>query len=146
MGAAALMLGVHTLPELLTSPVTTDAINYVVKPTLDELRFVNPRLTDAARGAVETGGRMMTNAGNAARNAANGVKEFGNSLVYAAENIAPGARGAVTNAVTRAGSTINNAGKTVANAVRSGVQTASNAARQVLPRTEYVSKPTDYAN
>lgn len=139
MGAAALMLGVHTLPELLTSPVTTDAINYVVKPTLDELRFVNPRLTDAARGAVETGGRIITNAGNSARNAANGVKEFGNSLVYATENIAPGAKSAIVNSANR----VANAARTTGNAVKTA---GKNFVERVVPQTTPPTSPGNYAN
>lgn len=146
MGASAIILGAHTIPQLIESEVSQGIYNGIIKPTADELRFISPRLTDAVNGVAQATGRAASSAGNMARTVANGAKDFGNSLVYATENIAPGARSAVTNAVTRAGSTINNAGKTVANAVRSGVQTASNAARQVLPRTEYVSKPTDYAN
>lgn len=139
MGASALMLGAYTIPELITSPVTTDAINYIVKPTLDELRFVNPRLTDVARGAVETGGRMMTNAGNAARNAANGVKEFGNSLVYAAENIAPGAKSAIVNSVNR----VANAARTAGNAVKTA---GKNFVERVVPQTTQPASPGNYAN
>lgn len=146
MGASALILGAHTIPQLIESEVSQGIYNGVIRPTADELRFISPRLTDAVNGVAQATGRAVSGAGNMARTAVNGAKDFGNSLIYATENIAPGARDAVTSAFTRAGSTINNAGKTVANAVRSGAETVSNAARQVLPRTEYVSKPTDYAN
>ena len=139
MGASTLMLGAHTIPELITSPVTTDAIEYVVKPTLDELQFISPRLTDAARGAAEASGRMMTNAGNVARNAANGVKEFGNSLVYATENIAPGSRSAIANAANRVAGAARTAGNTVKTAGKNFVE-------RVLPQTPTLASPGNYAS
>lgn len=94
MGASALMLGAHTIPELITSPVTTDAIEYVVKPTLDELQFISPRLTEAARGATQGvtqfGNRVMTGLGNTATNATNAVRTVGNNIKTFGRNFVDG--------------------------------------------------------